>query len=155
MFSYACVYLSICLTISKGNDIDRNFPSLLHPISYDHGHVEKLEEFVEDLNLALKCSFPVQRSAYPYIAVTVLLLRWTEDDLMVQSEVDSLRNVFERQFCFGVEEWQIPSRNATRTLQEKLYDFQKAHQTESELLIVYYAGHGEADLRRGRSIWRA
>ena len=108
--------------------------------------------FIDDLNQALKESFPL--NAHPYTAVYVLMLRWTEDDLNVQSEIDQLREVFEQQFRFETEEWQIPSSNSTRSLQYKLFELQHAHQNESELLIVYYGGHGEAD-RRGRSIWRA
>ncbi|KAL8885212.1 MAG: hypothetical protein Q9215_006898 [Flavoplaca cf. flavocitrina] len=45
--------------------------------------------------------------------------------------------------------------NSTRALQTKLYDFQNTHQSEDELLIVYYGGHADADRRRGRSIWAA
>lgn len=129
-------------------------PSFLHPTRYDHERVEKLEAFANDLNRALKSSFPAPRDSYPYKAVYVLLLRWIDDDLMVQSELSGLRNVFEGQFSFNVEEWQIPGRGAYRALQEKVYGFQNSHQSESELLIVYYGGHAEAD-RRGRSIWRA
>lgn len=84
----------------------------------------------------------------------VLLLRWTDDDLKVQDELTRLKNVFEYQFGFTTEQWDIPSLNPTRALQTKLYDFQDAHQSEDELLIVYYGGHGHAD-RRGRSIWAA
>jgi len=86
--------------------------------------------------------------------VTVLLLRWTDDDLDIQTELDRLREVFEFQFRFATEQWNIPSNNSTRALQAKLYDFQEAHQSESELLIVYYGGHGEAS-RRGKSVWAA
>ena len=46
-------------------------------------------------------------------------------------------------------------QNPTRALQDKLYAFQNAYKDENQLLIAYYAGHGEADFRRGRSIWRA
>lgn len=127
-----------------------------HPDKYDYQHVETLEVFANDLNQALKGSFP--QNGNPYTAVHVLLLRWTDDDLQVQSEITKLRKVFERQFRFTTEEWQIPSEpgnGPTRALQSKLYDFQDSHQSGSELLIVYYGGHGEADPRRGRSIWRA
>lgn len=86
--------------------------------------------------------------------MTVLLLRWTDDDLSIQVELDRLRDVFELQFRFATEQWNIPSLNPTRALQAKLYDFQEAHQSESELLIVYYGGHGEAS-RRGKSVWAA
>lgn len=115
--------------------------------------MEKLETFAEDFNQALKTSFPSGPNLYT--AVHVLLLRWIEDDLGVQIEMSALRRVFEALFHFDVEEWQIPSLNPTRALQKKLYGFQNAHQSETELLIVYYAGHAKADSRRGRSIWQA
>ena len=73
----------------------------------------------------------------------------------MQDELTRLKNVFEYQFGFATEQWDIPSLNPTRALQTKLYDFQDAHQSEDELLIVYYGGHGDADRRRGRSIWAA
>ncbi len=128
--------------------------SLTHPRCYSSDHVENLENFAEDLNQALKTSFPVGPN--PYTAVHVLLLRWTEDDLGVQSEISALRRVFEIKFHFDVEEWQIPSgNNPIRALQKKLYGFQDTHQSETELLIVYYGGHAKADSRCGRSIWQA
>lgn len=85
----------------------------------------------------------------------MLLLRWTEDDLNIQYELDMLRNVFDEQFRFATEQWNIPSQNPTRALQAKLYEFQNTHQREDELLILYYGGHGDADRRRGPSIWAA
>lgn len=78
-----------------------------------------------------------------------------DDDLQVHREITKLHNVFAAQFSFQVEQWQIPSETPTRALQTKLYDFQNSHQSEKELLIVYYGGHSEADPRRGRSLWRA
>lgn len=115
--------------------------------------MESLETFAQDLNQALKTSFP--SGPNPYTAVHVLLFRWTEDDLGVQSEISALHRVFATRFHFNVEEWQIPSFNPTRALQKKLYGFQDAHQNETELLIIYYGGHAKADTRRGRSIWQA
>ena len=115
--------------------------------------MEKLEIFAKDLDQALKNSFPC--TATLYTAVHVLLLRWLDDDLEVQTEISKLQSVFANDFFFQVEQWQIPSMNPTRALQTKLYSFQEAHQDEKELLIVYYGGHGDADTRRGRSIWRA
>lgn len=109
--------------------------------------------FTKDLQDAISDSFP--RPKAPYTSVHVLLLRWVEDDLNVQEELTSLKRVFEHQFRFATEQWDIPSQNPTRALQTRLYDFQDAHQSENELLIVYYGGHGDADRRRGRSIWTA
>lgn len=126
-----------------------------HPRCYGNDHVEKLETFTQDLDQALKKSFPPKAQRYPYTGVFVLLLRWEDDDLQVQREITKLNDVFADQFSFEVEQWQIPSTTPTRALQTKLYDFQNSHQSEEELLIVYYGGHSEADRRRGRSLWRA
>ncbi|KAI4196632.1 MAG: hypothetical protein LQ348_002269, partial [Seirophora lacunosa] len=127
--------------------------SSLHPNKYDHEHISRLEVFTDDLQKAISSSFP--RLATPYTSVHVLLLHWAEDDLNVLDELTTLKRVFENQFRFATEQWDIPSQNSTRALQTKLYDFQDAHQNENELLIVYYGGHGDADRRRGRSIWAA
>lgn len=58
-----------------------------------------LETFANDLNRALKNSSPRK---HPYSAVHVLLLRWVDDDLNVQSELASLGAVFRHQFNFVV-----------------------------------------------------
>ncbi|KAL8655282.1 MAG: hypothetical protein Q9210_000985 [Variospora velana] len=127
--------------------------SSLHPDKYDNEHISKLEVFTTDLREAIYTSFP--RLTTPYTSVHVLLLSWAEDDLNVLEELIVLKRVFENQFRFATEQWDIPSQNSTRAVQTKLYDFQDAHQDENELLIVYYGGHGDADRRRGRSIWAA
>ncbi|KAL9614187.1 MAG: hypothetical protein Q9204_008848, partial [Flavoplaca sp. TL-2023a] len=127
--------------------------SSLHPDKFDHEHISKLEEFSQDLEKAIANSFP--RPSTSYTSVHVLLLRWADDDLNVQVELSSLKAVFENQYLFAAEQWDIPSLNPTRALQTKLYDFQNSHQSEDELLIVYYGGHADADRRRGRSIWAA
>lgn len=75
----------------------------------------------------------------------------------MQAELTTLKHIFEKQYRFTTEQWDIPGRDstkATRALQKKLFNFQDSHQCEDELLIVYYGGHGEPD-RRGRSIWAA
>ncbi|KAL8647832.1 MAG: hypothetical protein Q9226_006266 [Calogaya cf. arnoldii] len=124
----------------------------LRPSSYDHDHISSLEVFSQDLQQAIANSFPRPKTLYT--SVHVLLLRWAEDDLNVQHELTTLMNVFNNQYSFATEQWDIPSQSPTRALQTKLYDFQNSHQNEDELLIVYYGGHGDAD-RRGRSIWAA
>ena len=124
-----------------------------HPKGFDDSHVDKLDTFVQDLARSLTCSFPAK--AYPYSAVHVLLLRWVDDDLGVKSELAKLRKTFESQFNFEVEEWYIPSSNPYGFLEEKIFHFKKDHLNESELLIIYYGGHGGKDPRRGRSIWYA
>ncbi|KAL8887036.1 MAG: hypothetical protein Q9192_006383 [Flavoplaca navasiana] len=137
----------------SGYGEDDSTPSSLHPDRFDHEHVSKLKEFSQDLQKAIANSFP--RPSTSYTAVHVLLLRWADDDLNVQVELSSLKAVLENQYLFAAEQWDIPSLNSTRALQTKLYDFQNSHQSEDELLIVYYGGHADADRRRGRSIWAA
>lgn len=118
-----------------------------------YGRGEKLETFTNDLRQAIDSSYPQEQ--YPYSAVYVLLLQWAEDDLHIHLEADMLRKVFDRQFGFQTENWQIPSQNSSRALQKKIYDFQDAHQSSTELLILYYGGRAETDLNHGRCIWRA
>ncbi|KAL8789317.1 MAG: hypothetical protein Q9213_001240 [Squamulea squamosa] len=145
------VALAAHLTDVAGED--GSTPSSLHPDRYDHDHISSLEIFSQDLQKAIANSFPRPKTLYT--SVHVLLLRWAEDDLNVQQELSTLKGVFENQYNFATEQWDIPSQNPTRALQAKLYDFQICHQSEDELLIVYYGGHGDADRRRGRSIWAA
>lgn len=70
-------------------------------------------------------------------------------------EISRLRETFENLYRFEVDQWDIPSANPTQALKKKIYDFQDAHQSKDELLIVYYGGHGKSDYKRGRSIWQA
>ena len=124
-----------------------------HPRCFDNHHVAKLETFVDDLNKSLTRSFPAEDCSYP--AVHVVLVRWVEDDLGVQSEITKLRCIFENQFNFQVEEWYIPTPDPYEFLEDKMFHFKKAHQSKKELLIFYYGGHAGKDLKRGRSIWYA
>ena len=124
-----------------------------HPRGFDNHHAKSLKTFVHDLAGSLTYSFPAKDCSYP--AVYVVLLRWVEDNLGVQSEINKLRRVFENQFHFNVEEWYIPTSNPYEFLEDKIFHFKKDHQNESELLIFYYGGHAGEDLRRGRSIWYA
>lgn len=79
----------------------------------------------------MKGSFPRESDPYPYTRVTVLMLRWEDDDLDVEEEIFNLDAVFRRRFGFDTEVWCIPSSpNPTRALQSKLYAFQDAHQDE-------------------------
>lgn len=124
-----------------------------HPIGFDNHHVPKLKTFIDDLAGSLTCSFPAKDCSYP--AVYVVLVRWIEDDLGVQSEITKLRCIFENQFNFHVDEWYIPTLEPYEFLEGKIYHFKKAHQSKKELLMFYYGGHAGKDLKRGRSIWYA
>ncbi|KAL2036725.1 hypothetical protein N7G274_010520 [Stereocaulon virgatum] len=119
----------------------------------DDDHVADIRIFARDLHQSLEGAFPPK--SCPYTSVYVLLLQWEADDIGVKEEISQLRRVFRNQFNFDVENWYIPSSNSFHSLQDKIYQFQKAHQSRLELLIVYYGGHAEADTSRGRSIWHA
>ena len=119
----------------------------------DDSHIGNLKVFTNDLKNGLEGAFPVKLC--PYTSVHVLLLRWVEDDLRVQTEISKLKRVFQHQFNFEVEECHIPSLDSYHSLQETIFNFQKAHQSEYELLIVYYGGHAERDPGPQRSIWHA
>lgn len=124
-----------------------------HPRGFDNHHARNLKTFVHDLAGSLTYSFPAKDD--PYHAVYVVLLRWFEDNLGVQSEITKLRRVLESQFNFEVEEWYIPTLNPYEFLEDKIFHLKKAHQNKAELLIFYYGGHAGKDLKRGRSIWYA
>ncbi|KAL9101314.1 MAG: hypothetical protein Q9187_009259, partial [Circinaria calcarea] len=55
---------------------------------------------------------------------------------------------------FQTEKFSIPTLNSERMLQDRLIDFERAHREGSNLLIIYYGGHGQFNLQ-GNSVWRA
>ena len=129
--------------------------SRLRPEDYDAEHISGLDVFVQDLQKAIKGAFPRKGLPYPYTSVHALLVRWEDDDMGIDREIEKLASALRCFLNFEVEEdWTIPKENPQRALRQKLYTFQDAHQSEDELLIFYYGGHGRQD-RYGRSIWRA
>lgn len=115
--------------------------------------VGSLAAFAGDLQQALNDTFP--RDLSPYTGVYVLLLRWEEDDLKVQNDINVLRKVCEGKFHYDVWEWHLPSiESPTLALQDRLYAFLSAHRDKNELVIVYYGGHGVAS-SDGKCIWQA
>lgn len=139
-------------------DASCKHPCKHHPASekYPNGlnaeHISSLEKFVDDLNTGLRNTFP--RSTAPYKRSHVLLISWEEDDLGTVSEIDELGALFRDQYRFTTEHFKIPTEDAEDQLEEKLVIARNQHAKESDLLIIYYGGHGILD-EQGRSIWKA
>ncbi|KAI9842302.1 MAG: hypothetical protein M1838_003185 [Thelocarpon superellum] len=117
---------------------------------YTPPHVS-LSAFKQQLQRAVDGAVsPVARR---YVAVRCLLLSWADDQLGCINEVHELADVFEKNFGFEVEAWQIPSHNAFMSVQWKLMDFQRKALEKGELIILYYGGHG-GQTREGQAIWQ-
>ncbi|KAK7420013.1 hypothetical protein QQX98_003019 [Neonectria punicea] len=113
--------------------------------------MKQLEGFVGDLQLAAKRAFP--NSAYSrYKEVQVLLIRWEEDELEVEAEMEELRKVFMNMYGFLTTQFLIPTQNSHRKLMHKSLSFVEEHDKEDMLLIVYYGGHGVINKAR-QSTW--
>jgi hypothetical protein len=76
------------------------------------------------------------------------LIRWEEDDLNVQTEVDALFNVFTDCYNFTTEVWEIPSKSAHLQLMLKVTEFVEYYDSSENLMIVYYGGHGSINNAR-------
>ncbi|KAM5363185.1 hypothetical protein ACJZ2D_012150 [Fusarium nematophilum] len=126
-------------------------PLATHDTTKSHHHMDHLERFVQDLQLSAKRAFP--NSAYSrYKEVEVLLIRWEEDELEVERELNELHNVFRDLYGFTTEQYLIPTQNSHRRLNHKALSFVEEHEKEDTLLIVYYGGHGVINKAR-QSTW--
>ncbi|KAK3377174.1 hypothetical protein B0T24DRAFT_486480, partial [Lasiosphaeria ovina] len=85
--------------------------------------------------------------------VNVLLLRWEYEDLGVGSEVEALAQVLDRDYGFQVQQCQIPVERPIRKLTQTISNWVDDHDSEHNLFILYYAGHGVIDEGR-QVVWR-
>ena len=139
---------------SASSAVDGTPPSATDVQSSDY--LESFEEFFQHLNQAAKSVLP--KTSRIYRDVVVLLLRWQDDDLGTEREINDLECVFQDIYHYKTERYLIPSSDSTTQLEYKLNDFRKAYDYESSLLILYYGGHGSLDSnkqRPSRSIWQA
>ncbi|KAF7563224.1 hypothetical protein G7046_g931 [Stylonectria norvegica] len=84
-----------------------------------------------------------QTERHPYTDVSVLLLRWEEDD-SVDEDLIALEQVLHKQYNYHTERWQIPTvANPSIKLGVQMASFLE-HARANHLLIIYYAGHGYA-----------
>jgi hypothetical protein len=91
-----------------------------------------------------------------YKAVYALLVYWADaDDPKIILEVDAVGSLFEEKFGFVVSKYAIPSDRAGPNLQMTLTTLTLQHDSKNDLLIFYYAGHGDANPETRRAIWAA
>ncbi|KAL8826149.1 MAG: hypothetical protein Q9191_003973, partial [Dirinaria sp. TL-2023a] len=123
----------------------------------DRAHLVSMHDFVNNLNIAV--TGVLARSGNLYEKVSVLFLRWEDDIFLkpgvnngVQGEIDQLERVFTNDYGFATETYLIPSKDSQRSLQKKIFKFQDDHDRRSELLLVYYGGHGSLN-NLNQSTW--
>jgi hypothetical protein len=86
-------------------------------------HLESFEEFLEHLNQAAK---PAPNTiSRRYRDVFVLLLRWQDDDLGTESEIQDLECLFRETYRYRTKRYLIPSSDSATQLEYKLNDFRK------------------------------
>ncbi|RGP80476.1 hypothetical protein FLONG3_1404 [Fusarium longipes] len=125
-------------------------PLSTHDTTKSHHHMENFERFIQDLQTSAKRAFP--NSAYSrYSDVQVLLIRWEEDELQVEDELNELKRVFDL-YGFITDRFLIPTSNSHRKLNQKVLSFVEEHEHEDTLLIIYYGGHGSINKAR-QSTW--
>ena len=114
-------------------------------------HVKDIKAFGEILDEAARAAFP-NRGAARYKEVHVLLLSWEDDNLGVINEVIELEAVFRDRYHYQTEVWAIPSERSHNTLAGKIVQFLNDYESEDNLLITYYGGHGEMNDDR-QCVW--
>lgn len=144
------------MEMQHGADSALNGPSLPDAGTPSGDHLESFEEFLEHLNQAAKTVLPTVSRRYQ--DVVVLLLQWQDDDLGTASEIQDLECLFRDTYHYKTEKYLIPSSDSATQLEYKLNDFRKANDHESNLLMLYYGGHGLLEVnkqRPSRSVWQA
>jgi len=84
--------------------------------------------------------------------VRVLLLRWEEDSMGVQYELEDLAKLCEGTYGYQTETWLIPAVKSHFALMEKALQVVRDYGKADSLLIVYYAGHGLMNASR-QAVW--
>jgi hypothetical protein len=85
--------------------------------------------------------------------VNVCLIRWEEDELQVENEVNELHYVFETLYGFNTEIWLIPSSASQIQLTRETCNFLQKFDAEGNFFIVYYGGHGKINNARQNQWW--
>ncbi|KAM0291890.1 hypothetical protein ACHAO9_003443, partial [Fusarium lateritium] len=123
-----------------------------------HGLGAKFDGFQSSTSGSTSSPFVAAKRAFPnsaysrYSEVQVLLIRWDEDELEVEWELNELRSVFRDLYGFTTDQFLIPTHKSHRKLNHKVLSFVEEHENEDTLLIVYYGGHGVINKAR-QSTW--
>lgn len=108
---------------------------------------------MNDITKGLNRIYPRQPGSYHvYERAHILFIRWEDDDLDTQSEINELREVFLKihvtkdQKEFTWEEYQIPSKDWDDEVELQLTKTKNNHaKYAQDLLVIYYGGHGKMD----------
>ncbi|KAK0106924.1 hypothetical protein ONS95_003640 [Cadophora gregata] len=122
-----------------------------HDTSRTKYHINELSTFVQRLEAAATKIFP-NKGRSRYENVQVLLLRWEQDTMGVQYELDDLAAAFAKGYGFKTETWLIPSTQPHLALMGKAFNIVQDFGVKDNLLIVYYAGHGGMNSSR-QPLW--
>ncbi|KAH7407907.1 hypothetical protein BKA64DRAFT_706308 [Cadophora sp. MPI-SDFR-AT-0126] len=122
-----------------------------HDTSRTKYHINELSTFAQRLEEAATKIFP-NKGRSRYKDVQVLLLRWEQDTMGVQYELDDLAAAFAESYGFKTETWLIPSAQPHLALMGKAFKMVQDFGTKDNLLIVYYAGHGGMNSSR-QPLW--
>ncbi|KAF8851278.1 hypothetical protein BDZ45DRAFT_696080 [Acephala macrosclerotiorum] len=112
-----------------------------HDISRTKYHIDELGTFAARLENASASIFP-NKGRSRYKDIRVLLLRWEEDNMGVQYELNDLAKTFKSTYGFDTEIWVIPTAKSLFALNRKTWQFIEDFGNADNLLIVYYAGRG-------------
>ena len=105
-----------------------------------------------DFHQAVGSSFP-NHGGSRYSSVHVGMMRWEKDTLGVEPEMNALKDVLEFKYGFSVETWHIPANPKSHThLMQNALDFLRDFDSQDNLFILYYAGHGYINQDR-QSTW--
>lgn len=96
------------------------------------------------------------RRGKDYAAVSVLMLLWQDDDLGCLAEVKQFSSLLETDFRYSVRQFLIPSDRPHASLNRAVSDFLYSNGSYGNLVLIYYAGHGDPDLEGERdAVWAA
>ena len=115
-------------------------------------HIKDLATFGQTLTEAAAAAYPTTETSVRYKAVHVLLLSWVDDNLGVLEEISELDGAFTSVYGYATEQWKIPSTRSHNSLAKQLTGFLERYESEENLLIVYYGGHGYMNDNR-QCVW--
>ncbi|KAM7187441.1 hypothetical protein V8F20_010966 [Naviculisporaceae sp. PSN 640] len=120
-------------------------PLSTHDIRTAIHHAPKFKKIIEALQYASERASCNPGSISRYKHVNVLILRWDYgDNPGFQQEAETLGSVFSDSYGFNVEKWDLPSAGPdgpTIYLAKRMIEWIRKYKNETNLLIVYYAGH--------------
>lgn len=88
-----------------------------------------------------------------YNSRKALLIYWEAADFEAKLEAESLKSTLERDYSFTAECFSIPREEPGQKLLDKLLEYRK--NTGTDLVIIYYTGHGGQLTPDGELWWAA